>query len=59
MNYDYTLEDETVEEMYMNETLPVATERARLLMRLRKPKQSDYKEMEGHREVPPRRLTVR
>jgi hypothetical protein len=34
VNYDSTPEDEAVEQMYMNETLPVEPERERLLTRL-------------------------
>ena len=52
MNHDGTPEDETLEEMYMHVMLPVAPERERLLVRLKKPKLMDYEEMEGLKEVP-------
>ena len=52
MNHDGTPEDQTLEEMYIPDTLAVAPERERLLVRLKKPKLIDYEEMEGLKEVP-------
>ena len=52
MNHDRTPEDEALEEIYMHNTLPVAPERERLIVRLKKPKLMDYEEMKGLKEVP-------
>ena len=48
-NHDETPEDEALEEMHMHAcmyTLPLAAERERLLIRVKKPKLMDYEEME-------------
>ena len=46
VNHDKTPEDDTLEEMYMHNTLPVAPQRERLLVKLKIPKLMDYEEME-------------
>ena len=50
MNYNGSPEEETLEEMYLNDTLPVAPQRKKFLVTLKLPKLMDYEEMIGIKE---------
>ena len=50
MNFNGSPEEETLDEIYLNDTLPLAPERKKFLVTLKLPKLMDYKEMIGIKE---------
>jgi hypothetical protein len=59
VDHDVMPEDETPEKIFLNDTLPVAQDRPKLLLTLPLPRLGDYEDMLGSKPTPVRKKKIK